>query len=418
MERPRARMVPMTDLLDPPGTRAFPRSGCRRPRAASAGRGRSGRRRGAPPSSSCSAAWRSGWSAGSPRTPAATAPPATPSGSAPTAGWSPTEPTCTWPPAVSPPSSPRCRSGSRCSASTSPTGSGGGPRAPRPSRTSAPCVLGALVHVRRLRRGRPGHRRAAPPRPAPSRACSGPSSAGPRRAWVRRSAILARQPEVARLAGARPPRPSAPCVGVGAGRRPAPAGRASAAAARGRAAARPGHCRQRALPAARRRLRRAALHRPRRRGRAQRSAAHRLVPARPRLRRRHRHRGVPGGGRARSGPGVPAARGAAVRGHPAGLALARSSRSRCWPGRWRRCSWSAASRPTATRPAPCAASAAGVAGGVLFTALVVFAGGAVGPGRMADVGATCCRRWSPRRSRWASAVSWAASRPPGGSRRR
>ena len=195
------------------------------------------------------------------------------------------------------------------------------------------------------------------------------------------------------------------------------AGRGRAAGPRARPGPRLG--RERAVPAARRHLRRAALHRARRGRRPERRPAVGLLPARSRLRRRHRHGGLAVRRRARPRPGVPAARCAALRGVAARRSRAPASPSRCWSARSRRCWWSAASRPTASRSGRVRGLGSGVVGGVLLTVLVMLAGGAVGPGRMADVGAStwCPPSWRPR-SRWASAVSSAASAPPRWSRRR
>ena len=94
---------------------------------------------------------------------------------------------------------------------------------------------------------------------------------------------------------------------------------------------------ERAGRAARRLRRCAALHRGGGRGGAQRGAADRRLPARPRLPGRRRHPGVADGGVARPGARVPAAGGAAG-GGPAPWWTLLFSACRCWLPRRPRCS--------------------------------------------------------------------------------
>ena len=155
---------------------------------------------------------------------------------------------------------------------------------------------------------------------------------------------------------------------------------------RGRARRRLRHRRQRDVPAAHRRRRRRPAHRAQPERAAQRRRLVRRLPARPRLHGRRRHPGHARRGRrsarcrcSRCSPRCPttAPRPAGRRGW---------SRCRCWSASSAPPGPSAGTPRRAGRRARCAAAPAACSPGSLLGLLAALAGGAVGPGRMRDVG--------------------------------
>ena len=134
---------------------------------------------------------------------------------------------------------------------------------------------------------------------------------------------------------------------------------ASLATFAGGAGARPGRRAQRDVAAPHRRRRDEPLRRAQPGGPAQRGAVRRQLPARPRLRGRHRHRRQPHGGGARPGPDVPAAGRAARRRRARRVGGAAAARTAGGGGVRRRRPPTACTRRPGGRRRPSAAAAAG-----------------------------------------------------------